>query len=63
MYDNHISPRKYNSLKNKVINIMNNDNVKTDINKLITEIENAYSEGELSGSQYDNLMGYIQDFY
>lgn len=40
---------------------MNGDDDVTDIEKLEAHIQEVYDNGEMASSQYDELMGYIQD--
>ena len=34
----------------------------TDIDEIADQIQALYDDGELTSTQYDDLMGYIQDF-
>ena len=61
MYDSHIYCREYRGLKDTIINILNGDDENTDIEKLADHIQELYEDGEMSSSQYDDLMSYIQD--
>ena len=61
MYDSYIYCREYKDLKNTIIDIINGDDTCTDIEKLADHIQQLYEDGEMASSQYDNLMGYVQD--
>ena len=61
MYDSHIYCKEYSGLKSTIINILNGDDVDTDIEKLAEHIYQLYEDGEMSSSQYDDLMGYGQE--
>ena len=61
MYDSYIYCKEYRGLKGTIINILNGDDVDTDIEKLAEHIYQLYEDGEMSSSQYDDLMGYVQE--
>ena len=61
MYDSHIYCREYKGLKDTIVDIVNGDDTVTDIEKLSNHIQELYEDGEMSSTQYDDLMGYIQD--
>lgn len=61
MYDSHIYSKQYYGFKQTLIDIMNGDDDVTDIEKLEAHIQEVYDNGEMASSQYDELMGYIQD--
>ena len=61
MYDNYISPSKYSGLKSRVFAIVNGDDTETDIEEFAEYIHQCYETGELSASQYDDLMRYLDD--
>ena len=61
MYDNHIENGEYRNLKNKIADILNGDDTETDIMELEERVYELYDEGELSSSQYDDLMSYIYE--
>jgi len=56
MYDNYISERKFRKFKSDISQLYY---VTNDINvpELITDIQMAYCDGEISSTQYDNLIG------
>lgn len=60
MYDSHIYCPEYKNLKVKIVDIMNGDD-DTDIDEIADQIQALYDDGELTSTQYDDLMGYIQD--
>lgn len=60
MYDSHIYCSEYKNLKDKIVDIMNGDD-DTDIDEIADQIQALYDDGELTSTQYDDLMGYIQD--
>lgn len=61
MYDSHIYSPDYKSFKDTIVDIINGDDVDTDIEELSDRIQEAYDEGTLQATQYDDLMRYIQD--
>ena len=61
MYDSHIYSKEYKSLKDTIVDILNGDDTSTDINELADHIQDLYDNGEISSSQYDDLMQYVQD--
>lgn len=61
MYDSHIFCKEYRGLKQTIIDILNGDDEVTDVEKLERHIQQLYEDGEIQSSQYDELMGYIQD--
>lgn len=61
MYDSHIFCRKYKDLKDQIVDIVNGDTEDYDIDALAEHIQELYDDGEMSSSQYDDLMSYIQD--
>ena len=61
MYDSHIYCKEYHGLKQTIIDILNGDDVTTDIEKLSDHIQQLYDDGEMQATQYDDLMSYIQD--
>ncbi len=61
MYDSHIFYREYKDLKDQIVDIVNGDTADYDIEALAEHIQELYDDGEMSSSQYDDLMSYIQD--
>ena len=61
MYDSHIFCREYKDLKDQIVAIVNGDTEDYDIDALAEHIQELYDDGEMSSSQYDDLMSYIQD--
>ncbi|MCM1136436.1 MAG: hypothetical protein NC400_12780 [Clostridium sp.] len=61
MYDGHIFCEEYKELKDIVVNIVNGDDIKSDIEDLSNHIQELYNNGKMSSTQYDDLMSYIQD--
>ena len=61
MYDSHIFCREYKNLKDQIVDIVNGDTEDYDIDALVEHIQELYDDGEMSSSQYDDLMSYVQD--
>ncbi len=61
MYDGHIYCREYKDLKDQIIDILNGEVEEYDIESLTDHIQELYDNGEMSSSQYDDLMRYVQD--
>lgn len=61
MYDGHIYCREYKDLKDTIADIINGDDTETNIEELADHIQELYDDGEMSSTQYDDLMSYIQD--
>ena len=61
MYDSHIFCKEYKDLKDQTVDIVNGDTEDYDIDALAEHIQELYDNGEMSSSQYDDLMSYIQD--
>jgi len=61
MYDGHIYCREYKELKDYIADIINGEVEEYDLDELVEHIQELYDNGEMSGSQYDDLMGYIVD--
>lgn len=61
MYDGHIYCREYKDLKDQIIDILNGEVEEYDIESLADHIQELYDNGEMSSSQYDDLMRYVQD--
>lgn len=60
MYDGHIFCEEYKDLKDIVVDLVNDDS-DADVNELSAHIQELYDDGKMSSTQYDDLMGYIQD--
>lgn len=61
MYDGHIYCREYKELKDQIVDIINGEIEDYDINELADHIQELYDNGEMSSTQYDDLMRYVQD--
>ena len=61
LYDSHIYCREYKKLKDYIVDILNGEIEEYDIEELAKHIQELYDSGEMSSSQYDDLMGYVQD--
>ena len=61
MYDGHIRCPEYYSLKATIVNIVNGDDVETDLEELADKIQELYDNGQMKSTQYDDLMRHIQD--
>lgn len=61
LYDSHIYCREYKELKDYIVDILNGEIEEYDIEELAKHIQELYDSGEMSSSQYDDLMGYVQD--
>ena len=61
MYDGHIYCREYKELKDYIVDIVNGDVEDYDLEDLSDRIQELYDDGEMSSTQYDDLMRYIQD--
>lgn len=60
MYNEHIFCEEYDELKELIDDIANGDS-DVNIEKLKEQIQDIYDAGKMPSSQYDELMGYIQD--
>lgn len=60
MYDSHIYSPDYKRLKDKIVDMVNGED-DTDPQEVADEIQEIYDAGEMSSTQYDDLMSYIQD--
>ncbi len=61
MYDSHIYCREYKDLKDYIVDIVNGEVEEYNVEELANYIQELYDSGEMSSSQYDDLMGYVQD--
>lgn len=62
MYDSYISSDRYEELKDKVDNWVNDGGSATEYDTLMDEIDEAYNSGEISSSSYDNLVDLLSDY-
>lgn len=61
MYDGHIYCREYKELKDYIVDIINGDVTDYDVYDLSDRIQALYDDGNMSASQYDDLMRYIEE--
>lgn len=61
MYDGHIYCEEYKELKDYIADIFNGEIDDYDVEELENHIQELYDDGRMSSSQYDDLMGYVQD--
>lgn len=61
MYDGHIYCREYKELKDQIADIVNGAVDEYNVDALADHIQELYDGGEMSSTQYDDLMSYIQD--
>lgn len=61
MYDGHIYCEEYKELKDYIADIINGEIDDYDVEELENYIQELYDDGRMSSSQYDDLMGYVQD--
>lgn len=61
MYDSHIYCKEYKELKGYIIDILNGEIENYDVEKLSSHIQELYDNNEMSSSQYDDLIAYVQD--
>lgn len=61
MYDSHIYCSEYKDLKDYIADCINGDITDYDVEALANHIQELYVNNEMSSSQYDDLMSYIQD--
>ncbi len=59
MYDSFIFGREYRDLKDYISDIYNGDVKDYDLEELSNYIHELYENGEISSSQYDDLMSEI----
>ena len=60
MYDSHIVGGKFRYYKG-ILNELYQGYGEEDIDEIVEKIQEDYEEGNLSSSQYDNLMSLVQD--
>lgn len=61
MYDGHIYCKEYKELKDYIVDILNGEIEEYDVEALSDHIQELYDSGEMSSTQYDDLMRYVQD--
>ena len=61
MYDNHIASGKFFHYRDILSRIYQGDDTETNLDELLKEIQADYEQGNLSSSQYDNLLSLAQD--
>ena len=61
MYDSYIYSTEYKNLKDKIVDMVNGID-DADPDEVADRIQEIYEAGEMSSTQYDDLMSYIQDF-
>ncbi|MDO4324978.1 MAG: hypothetical protein Q4E24_02890 [bacterium] len=61
MYDGHIFCEEYKELKDMLVDFMNGENVDMDLEQFSEHIQELYQDGNMSATQYDDLMRYVQD--
>ena len=61
MYDSHIYCKEYKDLNDYIADCINGDIIDYDVEKLSNNIQELYDNDEMSSSQYDDLMSYVQD--
>ena len=60
MYDSHIVDGNFRYYKG-ILNELYQGYGEEDIDEIVENIQEDYEEGNLSSSQYDNLMSLVQD--
>lgn len=60
MYDSHIVGGNFRYYKG-ILNELYQGYGEEDIDEIVEKIQEDYDEGNLSSSQYDNLMSLVQD--
>lgn len=60
MYDSHIVGGNFRYYKS-ILNELYQGYGEEDIDEIVEKIQEDYEEGNLSSSQYDNLMSLVQD--
>lgn len=60
MYDSHIVGGNFRYYKG-ILNELYQGYGEEDIDEIVEKIQEDYEEGNLSSSQYDNLMSLVQD--
>lgn len=60
MYDSHIVDGNFRYYKG-ILNELYQGYSEEDIDEIVEKIQEDYEEGNLSSSQYDNLLSIVQD--
>ena len=60
MYDSHIVDGNFRYYKG-ILNELYQGYGEEDIDEIVEKIQEDYNEGNLSSSQYDNMMSLVQD--
>ena len=61
MYDSFIYCEEYKELKDRILEIYNGEADCENIDKLAEHIHELYADEKMSGTQYDDLIQYVQD--
>ena len=61
MYDSHIVGGNFRYYKGILNEMYQGYGEEEDIDEIVEKIQEDYDEGNLSSSQYDNLMSLVQD--
>ena len=61
MYDSHVNNGKFRFYKRILNKMYQGYGGEEDIDEIVEKIQEDYDEGNLSSSQYDNLMSLVQD--
>lgn len=61
MYDEYIGSGKFHAYRGDLSKIYQGEDVDYSIEEIEESIHNDYKAGNLSSSQYDNLMSLVQD--
>lgn len=61
MYDSFIPGGCYRSLKSRIAELYYYTTSDDILDELKNDIQEAYDDGEISGTQYDNLIGELQN--
>lgn len=59
--DGNALSKEYKDLKDYIAGCINGNITDYDVEKLSNLIQELYDNDEMSSSQYDDLMGYVQD--
>lgn len=60
MYDSYIYCKSYREIKDLILQIISGDS-DYPLTQLSERIQTLYDNGEMQSTQYDELMGYIQE--
>lgn len=61
MYDSWKYCKEYKEIKNKLVDIYNNEDDDYNLEEIAEHIQELYESGELQATQYDDLMNIIVD--